>query len=78
MPLESLGSTSVALLAVLELEFFCAGSGTMVDVDEERLKVLARGARCVSLSSAAGQTVNRDDGQENALLVIFQDMAAAV
>lgn len=25
----------------------------MVEVDEERLKVLARGARCVSLSSAA-------------------------
>ena len=27
-------------------------SGVMVDCDEEREKVLARGARCVSLSSA--------------------------
>jgi len=26
-------------------------SGVMVEVDDERLKVLARGARCVSLSS---------------------------
>ena len=34
---------------------------TMVDVDDERLKVLASGARCVSLS----------------FLVSFQDMAAA-
>lgn len=29
------------------------GSGVMVEVEEERLKVLARGARCVSLSSEA-------------------------
>ena len=30
---------------------FCGASGVMVDCEEEREKVLARGARCVSLSS---------------------------
>ena len=30
-----------------------AGSGVMVEVEDERLKVLAKGARCVSLSSEA-------------------------
>jgi hypothetical protein len=39
----------VALLA--ELDVFEGGSVTIVEVDEERLKVFARGARCVSLSS---------------------------
>ena len=30
-------------------------SGTMVDVDEERVKLFANGAKCVSLSSGSGQ-----------------------
>jgi hypothetical protein len=48
MPFGSLGLTSVvALLA--ELDVFDS-SLTMVDVDEDRLKVFASGARCVSLS----------------------------
>lgn len=48
-PLPSLASTRVdALLA----ELLDAWSPTMVDVDDERLNVLASGARCVSLSSA--------------------------
>jgi hypothetical protein len=46
MPLGSFESTSVALLAVLETEALGVASPlTMVDVDDERLKVLARGAR---------------------------------
>lgn len=51
MPLGSLGSTSVVPEETLE-----AGLGespTMVEVEEERLKVLARGARWVSLSSSS-------------------------
>lgn len=43
-----------------------AGSGVIVEVEDERLKVLAKGARCVSLSSGAvsdagrqGETVAR-------------------
>ena len=52
MPL-SLELPSVVALAA-ELEALGVGwSSTMVDVDDERLNVLARGARCVSLSSAA-------------------------
>jgi len=52
MPL-SFESPSVVALAA-ELEALGVGwSPTMVDVDDERLNVLARGARCVSLSSAA-------------------------
>jgi hypothetical protein len=51
------------LLDVVEEEAFGAEvSLTMVDVDEDRLKVLARGARWVSLS----------------FLVSFQDMAATI
>jgi hypothetical protein len=54
---------------------------TMVDVDEERLKVLASGARCVSLSSAGcvrTRTHNRTGGRQGyTLLVSFQDMVAA-
>lgn len=43
----------LALLA--EVAAFGVGwSLTMVEVDDERLKVLARGARCVSLSSVMG------------------------
>lgn len=46
-------STRVAELALLAvLEGFAVWSLTMVEVDDERLKVLARGARWVSLSSA--------------------------
>jgi hypothetical protein len=40
----------VALLA--ELDVFEGWSLTIVEVDDERLNVFARGARCVSLSSA--------------------------
>jgi len=43
MPLGSFGSASDALLGVVE--DFGVASPTMVDVDEERLKVLASGAR---------------------------------
>lgn len=51
MPL-SLESAKVVALAA-ELEALGVGwSPTIVDVDDERLNVLARGARCVSLSSA--------------------------
>lgn len=44
----------VSLVRVEELErglVGLAGSFVMVDVEEDLLKVLARGARCVSLSS---------------------------
>jgi hypothetical protein len=52
MPL-SFESPSVVALAA-ELEALGVGwSPTIVDVDDERLNVLARGARCVSLSSGA-------------------------
>lgn len=49
MPLGSLGSARGELPAVVALGV-CSPL-VMVDVDEERLKVLARGARWVSLSS---------------------------
>ena len=53
MPL-SLESPRVVALAA-ELEALGVGwSPTIVDVDDERLNVLARGARCVSLSSKYG------------------------
>jgi hypothetical protein len=53
MPFGSFWSTRVALLAELDTEPFDVElSPTIVEVDEDRLKVLARGARCVSLSSA--------------------------
>ena len=52
MPLGSLGSTRVALLLAELVAALGVCWSTMVDVDEERLKVLASGARCVSLSSA--------------------------
>lgn len=49
MPLGSLESTRVLLLLrELDLEGW---SPTIVEVDEERLKVFASGARCVSFSS---------------------------
>jgi hypothetical protein len=52
MPAGSFWSARVALLAELDTEPFgvAASEPTMVDVDEDRLKVFARGARCVSLS----------------------------
>lgn len=77
----SFSSAAVALLlavAALETEFLDDDSLTIVDVDEDRLKVLARGARCVSLSSAI---VRRDRCRQvagYALLVSFQDMIAAL
>lgn len=55
MPLGSLESVEVALLT--ELPGFGVCSPTMVDVDDERLKVLASGARCVSLSSTVRQRI---------------------
>jgi hypothetical protein len=54
MPFWSFASTSVVALPA-ELDVLAGWSPTMVDVDDERLKVLARGARCVSLSSADRQ-----------------------
>lgn len=61
-----LSFASVRLLAWLEA-LGVAWSLTIVDVDDERLNVLAKGARCVSLSSAmvvrigaAAQTRGRD------------------
>jgi hypothetical protein len=48
MPFGSLGSTRVvALLAELDV---LGCSLTIVEVDDDRLKVFARGARCVSFS----------------------------
>jgi hypothetical protein len=38
---------------------FCALSGMMVEVEDERLKVLAKGARCVSLSSGQRRSAMR-------------------
>src|SRR5688572_27362298 len=54
MPVGSFGSTAAP--AVLEIEAFgvAASALTMVDVDDERLKVLVRGARWVSFSSTVG------------------------
>lgn len=52
MPLGSFESTRVVLLP--ELAGLDCWSPTIVEVDDERLKVLARGARCVSLSSVVG------------------------
>lgn len=71
MPLGSLGSETLEALGV-------CSPPTMVDVDDERLKVLASGARWVSLSSARCY-VRRADEQmcPYALLVSFQLMAAA-
>lgn len=51
MALSLESARAVALLAWLEA-LGVAWSLTIVDVDEERLNVLASGARCVSLSSA--------------------------
>lgn len=50
---------------------------TMVDVDEERLKVLASGAKCVSLSSTECVRIHNRREHSYALLVSFQDMVAA-
>lgn len=47
-----LGSPMAALLLAGLVEALGVCWSTMVDVDEERLNVLASGARCVSLSSA--------------------------
>jgi len=72
MPFGSLGSTRVALLAVDE--GLGVESPTMVDVDEDRLKVFASGARCVSFSSGQiVRPVTRLLGS-HLLLVNFQDM----
>lgn len=50
MPLGSLESTAVVLLE--GVDGFGVLLSTMVEVEEERLNVFAKGARCVSLSSA--------------------------
>jgi hypothetical protein len=63
MPLGSFGSTAVLLDDVLGAgDLVVAESLTMVEVDEERLKVLARGARCVSLSSTIREKVDQHKG----------------
>jgi hypothetical protein len=74
MPFWSFASTSVVALPA-ELDVLAGWSPTMVDVDDERLKVLARGARCVSLSSADRQQ-RQQAGAPHALLVSFHDMVA--
>lgn len=56
MPFASLAA-DVALASGL-VGGLDAASFVMVDVDEERLKVLASGARCVSLSSTAQLAYN--------------------
>ena len=74
MPLGSLESTSVVLLDVLG--GFGALSDTMVEVEEDRLKVFANGARWVSLSSLRNERLlNRYWCRICLLLVSFQDMA---
>lgn len=50
----------------------------MVDVDEERLKVFARGARCVSLSSATVSDTTKAMYRGYRLLVSFQLIVEAV
>lgn len=76
MPLGSLGSTSVVALLAEPVDFG-VWSPTMVEVDEERLKVLASGARCVSLSSRQMLGGTETDTKGDVLLVSFQDMVAA-
>jgi hypothetical protein len=63
MPLSLESPRVVALAAELEA-LGVVWSPTIVDVDDERLNVLARGARCVSFSSAAlvRGTVSRRTG----------------
>jgi hypothetical protein len=73
MPLGSLESTLVVLPE--GGVGFCS-SGTIVEVDEERLNVFARGARCVSLSST--HVISKAELNEDTchiLFVSFQDMA---
>jgi hypothetical protein len=68
---------SVRVVALLEA-LGVAWSPTIVDVDDERLNVFARGARCVSLSST--RAIRGGHGTNvliYALLVSFQDMVAA-
>jgi hypothetical protein len=61
MPFGSLGSTAVVLLDMLAVDALGVADSllTMVEVDEDRLKVLARGARCVSLSSVTVRRRNK-------------------
>ena len=73
MPLGSFESERAELLAA----FGVCSPLTMVEVEDERLKVLASGARCVSLSSATCQGRCESDRRRYALLVSFQLMAAA-
>jgi len=77
MPLGSLASTAVVLEDGVDEGF--GVSLTMVDVEVERLKVFASGARCVSLSSVL-QSVqfSPQDITVHALFVSFQDMVAGV
>lgn len=75
-----LGCASVALLLAGLVAALGVCWSTMVEVDDERLNVLASGARCVSLSSA--ECVRKQGAwwagrQGYTLLVIFQDMVAA-
>lgn len=74
MPLGSFGSDKVVLLVA----FGVCSPLTMVEVEDERLKVLASGARWVSLSSAACQRRYEGNMRRYALLVSFQLMAAGV
>jgi len=77
MPLESLASTAVVLEDGAEESF--GVSLTMVDVEVERLKVFASGARCVSLSSVLQSVQCSIQGiTVHALFVSFQDMVGGV
>jgi hypothetical protein len=52
-------------------------SGVIVEVDDERLKVLARGAKCVSFNSAIErqQRIQLLNARNDVLLVSFQDIS---
>lgn len=79
MPLTSLDDEDDELARGLD-GGFGASLLVMVDVEDERLKVLARGARCVSFSSGVAvstrdrRTKQRWRFDHNILLVNFQDM----
>lgn len=59
MPLGSFGSTRVVALLAEDALGVCSPGA--VEVEEERLNVFARGARCVSLSST--REVRNDGGR---------------
>ena len=71
----SLGSVALLTGVVLDALVVCE-SGVIVEVDAERLNVLANGAKWVSFSSVAfdQQRLHSHSKQRYALLVSFQDI----